>query len=345
MLPAEASSYWAAQQKLSASTLAVVKRLWRKMGNNFDESWLQIEEPLLLLLLQAQLSAAERAVEYVPETLGALNIDVDPDFEIEPSSLVGVAGSGFPVETLIVGAKIAAKRAVGNGATATSALSTGGAWLGTAVRTLLADTGRAAESLAISVRPGVGYVRMMNPPSCGRCAVLAGKFYRYNAGFRRHLECNCKHIPARESIAGDLTVDPKKYFDSLDRAQQNKHFTVAGAEAIREGADVGQVVNARSGMSTAQVNLAGWTPQGRLTTKNVYGQQLATTDTGITRRGIAYEAMSKAGYAQKQTDVRLKGSRYFQAKTPRLMPESIFKIAENRADALRLLRLYGYILD
>lgn len=98
-------------------------------------------------------------------------------------------------------------------------------------------------------------------------------------------------------------------------------------------------------MSTAQVNLAGWTPQGRLTTKNVYGQQLATTDTGITRRGIAYEAMSKAGYAQKQTDVRLKGSRYFQAKTPRLMPESIFKIAENRADALRLLRLYGYILD
>lgn len=345
MLPAEASSYWSAQQRLSASTLAVVRRLWRKMGDNFDASWLQIEEPLLLVILQAQLSAAERAVDYVPDTLGALNIDVDPEFEVNPEALVGITGSGLPVDSLLVGAKIAAKRAVGRGASSSLGLQSGGKWLESVVQTLLADTGRASEALGISARRGVGYVRMMNPPSCGRCAVLAGKFYRYNVGFLRHPECNCKHIPARESIAGDLTVNPKSYFDSLDKPQQDKHFTKAGAEAIREGADISQVVNARSGMSTAQVNLSGWIPQGRLSTKNVYGQQLATTDAGITRRGIAYEAMSKAGYAQRQTDVRLKGSKYFQSKAPRLMPESILKIAENRTDALRLLHLYGYLLD
>ncbi|MCD2153465.1 hypothetical protein LQL77_07045 [Rhodococcus cerastii] len=327
MLPAEASSYWSAQQRLSASTLAVVRRLWRKMGDNFDASWLQIEEPLLLVILQAQLSAAERAVDYVPDTLGALNIDVDPEFEVNPEALVGVAGSGQPVDSLLLGAKVAAKRAVGRGASSTLGLQAGGMWLETVVKTLLSDTGRASETLGIAVRQKVGYVRMLNPPSCGRCAVLAGKFFRYNAGFSRHPGCDCRHIPARESIAGDLQVDPKRYFDSLGAEQQNKYFTTAGAEAIREGADVGQVVNARSGMSTAQV----------------FGRELAVTTEGATRRGIAYHAMSNAGYATRATDVR--NGRYFSARTPRLMPESILKIAENRADALRLLRLYGYLLD
>lgn len=327
MLPAEASSYWSAQQRLTASTLAVVRRLWRKMGDNFDASWLQIEEPMLLAVLQAQLSVAERAVEYVPETLGALNIDVDPDFQIEPSSLVGLAGNGLPVDSLLVGAKVAAKRAVGNGATSAIARQAGGVWLETAVRTLLSDTGRASESLAIAVRPRVGYVRMMNPPSCSRCAVLAGKFYRYNSGFLRHPKCDCRHIPARENVAGDLRVDPKKYFDSLDRESQNKHFTLVGAQAIRDGADISQVVNARSGMSTAQL----------------FGRELAITSEGTTRRGVAYQALSNAGHATRVTDVR--NGRYFSSRAPRLMPESIYRIAENRDDALRLLHLNGYLAD
>lgn len=52
--------------------------------------------------------------------------------------------------------------------------------------------------------------------------------------------------------------------------------------------------------------------------------------------------MSQAGYARRQTDVR-NGRRYFQARAPRLMPEAIYEIAEDRADALRLLKLYGYL--
>ncbi|CCW14612.1 Hint domain-containing protein [Rhodococcus aetherivorans] len=137
--------------------------------------------------------------------------------------------------------------------------------------------------------------------------------------------CDCRHIPTREDRADDVTTDPKAYFDSLTAEQQNTLFTRAGAEAIRDGADINQVVNAERGMATTQV----------------YGRELATTTEGVTRRGIAYDAMRRAGYAQRDTDVRT--GRYFQAKAPRLMPEAIYEIAEDRADALRLLRLYGYL--
>ena len=65
--------------------------------------------------------------------------------------------------------------------------------------------------------------------------------------------CDCRHIPSTEVVAGDLVTDPSAYFDSLSLEEQNRVFTNAGARAIREGADMGRVVNARRGMSMAQV--------------------------------------------------------------------------------------------
>jgi len=58
-------------------------------------------------------------------------------------------------------------------------------------------------------------------------------------------------VPAAEDAPGDLTTDPRAYFDSLPAAEQARLFTKAGAEAIRQGADVAQVVNARRGMYSA----------------------------------------------------------------------------------------------
>jgi len=62
---------------------------------------------------------------------------------------------------------------------------------------------------------------------------------------------DCIHIPAREDSADDLRTDPRRYFDSLTAAEQDRQFTKAGAEAIRSGADIAQVVNARSGLYSA----------------------------------------------------------------------------------------------
>src|SRR5690606_25685747 len=123
-----------------------------------------------------------------------------------------------------------------------------GRWLERAASTALSDTARQGEVVAMARRPVAGYVRMLVPPSCSRCALLAGKFYRFNDGFLRHPYCGCRHMPASEALAGDLALAARVYFDSLSEAEQRRVFTVAGAEAIRDGADIGRVVNARRGM-------------------------------------------------------------------------------------------------
>jgi hypothetical protein len=193
---------------------------------------------------------------------------------------------------------------------------------------------------------------MLNPPSCSRCAVLAGKWFGWNAGFQRHPRCDCRHIPSLEVDKYDHLFSGDKYFHSLPSAEElaAKHpdltvkmrqqaglysqediFTQAGAKAIRDGADVTQVVNARRGMAPAQL----------------FGRDVLITREGITRRGLY--GRSQAG-ARDGFNVTNKGQRgavknYNErtAKRARLMPETIYRVAEDRADAQRLLKLYGYI--
>lgn len=109
------------------------------------------------------------------------------------------------------------------------------------VATQLQDAARVAAGLSITGRPGVaGYVRMLNPPSCSRCALLAGKWFGWNTGFARHPLCDCRHIPASEDTT-DLRTDPRKAFE----AGQIKGLTRAETKALTDGANYGQVINAR----------------------------------------------------------------------------------------------------
>ena len=92
----------------------------------------------------------------------------------------------------------------------------------------------------------VGYERYVNLPCCSRCAVLAGRFYRKSDGFLRHPNCNCVHRPLTEAgKALPPDQDPRALFDSLTDEQQDAAFTRDGARAIRDGADLSAVVNAR----------------------------------------------------------------------------------------------------
>lgn len=195
---------------------------------------------------------------------------------------------------------------------AREALAEAGRWLETVSATMVIDAARAAESAATTAHREVeGYVRMLNPPSCSRCALLAGRFYRWNDGFERHPLCDCRHIPASEAIAGDLTVNPSAYFDSLTTAEQDRYFTIAGAQAIRDGADISQVVNARRGMERAQDGAQA----GLLITRE-----------STTRRGMANRR------------------RTGRNAVVRLMPETIYDLARgDRDEAVRLLRLNGFI--
>lgn len=238
-----------------------------------------------------QLLAARDAVASTPDMLAEQGIPDEPVATVATAALAGTASDGRTLEGLF--------------AQATNPFA-----MSLMVSTQVQDAARSAASVAMGVRPRVtGYVRMLNPPSCSRCAILAGKFYRWNDGFQRHPKCDCRHIPSTEDHAGDLTTNPDAYFRSLSPVEQDKIFTKAGAQAIRDGADISQVVNARRGMSTAQIG----------------GRDVLRSTEGTTKRGLAHR------------------SRTGRNATVRLMPETIYAVARDREDALRMLRLHGFI--
>ena len=188
-----------------------------------------------------------------------------------------------------------------------------------ATTTMLADTIRASEVVGGATRGGISFVRAIQPGACARCAILAGRTYGSREAFERHPGCLCTHLPVSPDMsdlaakAEGYAVSPEEYFEELSEAEQDRIFTRAGAEAIRNGADPAQVVNARRGMSRAQ--------SGRQVrdARGVYG-----TVEGTSRRGI---------YGRRS------------GGAPRLMPESIVEIADGDVHRMQsLLRQYGYIV-
>jgi hypothetical protein len=248
---------------------------------------------LLVWLIGGQRTAVQSADRYVTEVLDVQGINPAAAGRLNVDSLIGVASDGRRLESLLAQPGITAKVALSQGATIERAMAGGGALAELIAHTQIADAGRVADSVSLTARPAAsGYVRMIVGPTCSRCIILAGRVYEWNAGFLRHPMCDCIHIPAAENTGEDLRTDPRKVFESLTQAEQDNVFTKAGAQAIRDGADMARVVNARRGMYTAG---------GRLFTTEAAGRR------------------------------------------PRLMPEQIYRDAKDRADAIRLLKLHGFI--
>lgn len=296
---ASAREHYLAQQRLTVAAVARARQVASRGSVDVAR-----------VIAGFQLLAAQQAARAVPAMLAEQGVTAPASGSVAPTALAGVASNGLPLVPLL------------DAVQTTYALER-------FVATQVQDMGRAAASVSIASRPEVeGWVRMLNPPSCERCVVQAGKWFRWNQGFERHPKCDCVHIPASEAVAGDLTVNPDAYFHSLSEDEQDKTFGKKAAQAIRDGADIGQVVNARRGMSTAQVNPRGWIPKGRMSPVDLHGRKVFTTTEGTTKRGLAYKALTRAN-----------GKR-----SPRLMPESLYAIATDRADAIRLLRAHGYLL-
>lgn len=160
------------------------------------------------------------------------------------------------------------------------------------------------------------FARFLVLPSCSRCVVLAGRIYRDLDGFARHPLCDCEHWPVAseaEAKAAGLVMDPIEAFES----GQVRGLSKADDQAIRDGADITQVVNATRG--------GGRRPPGmtNVVSAEIFGRTVNATLEGTT---------SRADWRRKHPDLPI-----------RLRPESIYEHARDRADALRLLRLYGYL--
>ncbi|SBT63936.1 hypothetical protein GA0070622_0904 [Micromonospora sediminicola] len=345
-----AREHYRRRRRIVGRLVVVARQLWSRVDPDaIARSWAAQLGDLVPVTAAAQLAAAVTADSYLDAVLDAQGADPRARARVVPAALAGIASDGRPLPSLLYEPAITALTAIGAGVDVERALAGGYATLETAVRTQVADAGRAADATAMAARDVDTYIRMVVGKTCGRCVVLAGRRYRSAEAFDRHPCCDCVHVPAAEDTVDAIATNPRAWFDSLTPDEQDRQFTKAGAASIRLGADIGQVVNARRGafglapagarLTAAETRmLRGGRDRGQLATRDVYGRQVYTTTEGTTTRGVAGVRLGARERGVKD------GGRYRQARTPRLMPESILTAAgDDRDEAIRLLRRFGYI--
>lgn len=242
--PLVAIQQYERQQQVAGITSMALRRLVSQLGDNFDTGWLRVRGRVVDTLQLGRAAAVHAASQYTSSVLAETGQVGVPAGAIVPAVFLESAPSGAGVAESLDALPVKAKQAVARGATAAEARTVAASWLSGVALTMLADTRRDVYQADMISRPQVtGYVRMLNPPSCSRCAILAGKRFAWNQGFQRHPRCDCQHIPASEQVAGDLTTDPYEYFKSLSEKDQDRLFGKWNAQGIRDGADIFQVVN------------------------------------------------------------------------------------------------------
>ncbi|MBQ1064486.1 hypothetical protein [Micromonospora sp. C41] len=189
--PAEvARDHAALRRRLGAAVAGEAARLWGEVDPaRIGPSWLRLVPRLLLVLVGAQTAAAGQADRYLDAVLDAQGIDPAGVGSVVPSALAGVASDGRDLSDLLYQPAIRALSGIRDGASVGQALAGGGAGLDMIVRTQVADAGRVADQVATVARDVPGYRRMLVGGGCSRCAILAGRWYAYNAGFDRHPRC------------------------------------------------------------------------------------------------------------------------------------------------------------
>jgi hypothetical protein len=259
--------YYLQQQQIAAATTLAAKKLWGRVGGDFGPSYAAVAPAMLEVVQLGRAAVVATSTGYTSAVLAETGQVAPAVGRINASGFLSSAPNGQTMEVVLAGAVVQAKVAVQAGASSAEALSKASSWLTRVLLTVMSDTGRSVVGVDIAQRPALGgYTRMLNPPSCSRCAILAGRWYRWNEGFLRHPRCDCRHIPASEDVAGDLTTDPYAYFKSLSPDEQAAAFGKSESRAIRDGGDIYRVVNRRSLSTASSARGTG----ARMTVDNIY---------------------------------------------------------------------------
>ncbi|MCZ2837147.1 VG15 protein [Modestobacter sp. VKM Ac-2985] len=248
--PETARAFYLRLQRLQLLLLASSRRAWAGMGADFDSSWSEVAPGLVTVTAAGQLAAARAATEYVPAVLEETGQPDQPEAQVRPQAFAGRAADGRSLGGLLYGAVVHAKTAAGTGAAPAVALEVGGRWLDTLVQTVTADAARQATQAEIAIRPDMGFLRMVNPPCCGRCAILAGRWYRYDAGFPRHPQCDCSAVPSTQEGWRQLSVSPTELFDRGDV----RGLTRRERDRLAAGEDLHKVINESRDMWRARIS-------------------------------------------------------------------------------------------
>lgn len=320
------------QQRITRLTANQVQELWRLLDvSDLTGSWnAGIGSRMTQVVTAGQLASARLADHYVDEVVDAEGADPQRAGAVRPSAFAGLAADGRSLDSLMYLSVITTKQGIGGGLGTQDALMRGLRQALTLSGSEVTQAGRGAVGTSmVGKRTIQGYVRVVNPPACARCIILAGKEYGWNRGFQRHPKCDCVHLPttliARNQHPDRGFINPDSYFNHLSRAEQDRIFTAAGARAIREGADLAQVVNARRGMYTT----------------TAYGRTLRATREGTTTRGYYYRQERARDIARGRVPADI--GRQYRLMSPRLLPEQIFELAGSRDEAIAMLRRFGYL--
>lgn len=186
-----ARDHYRDQQRLSDAAAQVAGDAWSQVDpGDIRGSWAAQSPRVTVALAGAQQAAASQADGYLDAVLGEQGIPAAAAGRVAPGAFAGVASDGRALGTLVDQPAVGTLAAIGSGHSTARSMAMGRASLDMIVRTQVADAGRAADGAALAARPGAsGYTRLLVPPSCSRCAILAGRWYRYSAGFQRHPRC------------------------------------------------------------------------------------------------------------------------------------------------------------
>lgn len=324
--PSLAGVHYRRQQAVTRDTTRIVQRLWSRVDiNAIGQSWRALSSRAVEAVATGQLLAAAGAAAYVfaqTQTQGG-SLDAPA---ADPAAFAGRTAEGVALEVAMGSIVAGTGQSITAGAPPREALLSGGLRMLTLVSNEVQQAGSNATQVGITAMPSLrGYVRMLQTPSCPRCVILAGRVYKWSDGFQRHPRCDCVHVPYAEAAnVSDVRTDPKGYFDSLSVDEQDRTFGKANAQAIRDGADMNQVVNISRRGSLYSFDVADGTRLQATIEGTTIRQGRAGRLLGLPSGPIP-EAFERAGVA-------------------RLTPRSIYTLAgDDRALAQQLLSRYGYV--
>lgn len=296
VLPADvlrlARLHRARQQHLAAAAVRQVRRRWGLLDPaNIAATWQLIAAAVLRLVTAYQAEAARGADTYVASALTLAGVTPAPAGLVVTSALAGVASDGRDLAGLLGYPVFEASAFVDQGVAPQQALAVGGRHLDRIVQTQVQDAARVATGVAqVNDRRVRGFVRVLTPPSCSRCVILAGRWYAANSGFARHPQCDCVMMPAAEVIEPE---SPMAVFNAMtDDELRKAGWNAADVQAIREdGADIYQVTNAHRGLRSV----------------TIAGQKLKATTVGRSRAKIRltpesiYSESRRLGWSRDET--------------------------------------------
>ena len=342
-----ASEHQRRRNEIAERATRAVLRTWAGLPTTDLEAGWDIAAPVIgRTVTKAQTDAATLAVAYVAASARLQGLPA-ADSVIEPATFAGATREGREIIPELYASVTTTKSLVGAGRGVGEAFQAGTALMSVMASTLVRDAGLRADRAA-GVATGFSYsVRVVQPGACSRCAILAGRT-GYRTDFNRHPRCRCTSMLIRgTNVPEGFFGSPEEYFESLSKAEQERVFTKAGAQAIRAGASPISVVNARRGAYgigySSRSNIP-WRPgdtRARLQPvtigyrKDGSPLQVYATTEGTTVRG---------SWGRRQSNfVKSGNDRYRRTRTLRLMPEQIMSMSTSPEQAVDLLRQHGYL--